>query len=268
MDRYTDSFNDHADSLREKREQADFDNLQHTLSGVQTGQQTKHGLNNEIGNSVSNGKGKSVAASIRETLDWLLLNDAAYRQAHENLMDSIRSAQTATQTALEQVLETLQAEQSIMDEILSNAAKLPDGTRVFKDKNGNVRNEDGEIIPPEAAATIEWTGHEPSYEEYVAPRQHIKELEAYERELRGIETEIGEIHERGNRNDEPLTPAELGRDADRVDELEKRVRKIENNAQTQAPQHQAIDTPNEEHSLTSSGADLSVGLTINVTSKP
>ena len=37
-------------------------------------------------------------------------------------------------------------ERSVMDDLLSSAARLPDGTRVFRDASGNVRGEDGEII--------------------------------------------------------------------------------------------------------------------------
>lgn len=269
MDRYTDSFNEHSDSLRLKREVADRDDLNFAQSGVEVGRIRKHLPSEEIDPITGKRKKQAeIEAAVQRTLDWLLLNDAAYRQAHENLMGSIRSAQTSTQYALERVLEIQQAEQTIMDEILSNAAKLPDGTKVFKDKDGNVRSEDGTVIQPELAANIEWTGQEPSYEEYLAQRQRIEELEAYELELRGIEIEIGEIHERGNRDYEPLTPEELERDTDRVDELEKRAREIENNAQNQAPKHKTIDAPNEVHSLTSSGADLSGSLTINVTTKP
>lgn len=44
---YSDSFNEHADSLREARKQDDFDNLQHSLSGVETGQQARHGLSKD-----------------------------------------------------------------------------------------------------------------------------------------------------------------------------------------------------------------------------
>jgi len=221
VDRYSDSFNEHSDGLLERREAADFDNLQHTLSGVETGQQTRHGLNNETDGSVSGGgKRKSLAERIRETLDWLLLNDPAYRQAHENLMTSIRSAQQTTQTALDRVMSALAFERTIMEEILSNAAKLPDGTKVFKDKKGGVRNEDGEIIPLELIETIQWSGNEPTYEEYLAQRRRIESLEQAENELRGIETELGEIHTEATDEDNPPT-------IERIDDLQERIKLLD-----------------------------------------
>jgi len=89
---WTDSFNEHAESLRAAREQQDFDNLQHTLSGVETGQQTRHGLSRDTSGSSSGGKRKSVAEQIRETLEWLLLNNPAYARIHKAAMSSLRSA--------------------------------------------------------------------------------------------------------------------------------------------------------------------------------
>lgn len=245
MEKYTDSFNEHSYSVRVKREAADRDDLNFAQSGAEVGRIRKHLPSEEVDPITGKRKKQAeIEAAIQRTLDWLLLNDAAYRQAHENLMGSIRSAQTAIQMALERLLDYLQLERSIMDDVLSSAAKLPDGKKVFKDKHGNVRNEDGEIIPPELAANIEWTGQEPSYEEYLAQRQRIEELEAYERELRGIEIEIGEIHERGNRKNEPLTPEELERDTDRVDDLEKRTREIDANAKAQLSKDTEATTSN------------------------
>lgn len=228
VESYSDNFNEHSDALREARERENFDNLQHTLSGVETGQQTRHGLNRDTGGNGSNGKRKTVAEQIRETLDWLLLHNPQYRISHENLMSGLRLAQSAAQTALGRVMSELQGARRIMGELFSSAAKLPDGTRVFKDKYGQVRSEDGEIIPPELAATVEWTGNEPSYEEYDTWRERIEELEAVDHELRGIETELGDIHERNTRINDPLTIEEKRRDTDRAKVLGERAWEIEN----------------------------------------
>ncbi|MEM8750721.1 MAG: hypothetical protein AAGF28_10485 [Pseudomonadota bacterium] len=142
-------------------------------------------------------KQRAIEAAIQRTLDWLLANDVAYRKAHENVLGAIRTAQSATQTSLERVLEALTFERSVMDEILASAAKLPDGTRVFKDRGGNVRNEDGEIIPAALAATVRWSGDEPSYEQYETQRKRIEGLEATEQEAASklnLETSIPATH--------------------------------------------------------------------------
>jgi len=234
--------------LRIRCEAEDFDNLQHTLSGVQTGQQIKHGLNKqEIDPVTGKKKEGSIVEAIQRTLDWLLLNDPVYRQVHENLMASIHSIQAATQSTLDRVTDKLANEYAVMDRLLAEAAKLPDGTIVFRGKDGNVRNEDGEIIRSELAASIQWSGNQPSYEEYLAQKQHIDQLEAYERELQGIETELGEIHSKANSNEDRYDKDELGSAQDRVDEIEKRIEEIDTDLDRYLDKKSSVNlTTNEE----------------------
>jgi hypothetical protein len=227
VDGYSDSFNEHAERLREERGQDDFDNLQHSLSGLETGQQTRHGLSKDTSSSIFGDKRKSITEQIRETLEWLLLNNPQYKLAHESFMNSVHEAQHITQTALERVIAQLANERIVLDELLDSAAKLPDGTKVFKDKNGVVKNQDGEDVSAELAATIQWTGNEPSYEAYQAQTQRIEQLEARENELRGIETELGEIHERGNTNSVPMSEEDLNSETKRANALKERVNEIE-----------------------------------------
>lgn len=249
---YTDSFNEHSDILRKKQERSDFDNLQHTLSDVETGQQTKHGLQkDEVDPFTGEKKRGSVNGATKRTLDWLLLNDTTYKLAHENLITSIRQAQHDTQTVLERVTNELSGARRIMDELRASAAKLPDGTRVFKDRHGNVRGEDGEIIPSERAAGIEWRGGEPSYEKYQAQDSHIENLESAERELRGIDNELGEIHERNTRNKNPLTIEEKRQDIDRANALGERTLEIGDNLSQVMNNKPTIDHSENENALES-----------------
>lgn len=254
MDRYSDSFNEHADVLREMREAADRDDLNFAMSDVEVGRQRKHLPDTDIDPRTGKKRNRHQEA-IQRTLDWLLLNDPQYRLAHKNLISTVREAQHDTQTALERVVDELRDARRAMDDLLGNAAKLPDGTRVFKDKHGSVRNEDGEIIPPEFAATVEWRGDEPSYETYEAQRSRIEELESAEKELRGIENELGDIHERNTRNDDPLTIDEKRQDIDRANELGERAKEID--SKLSAPKRQEFDpTKREMDSVTSQSIEM------------
>ena len=149
----------------------------------------------------------------------LLRDNPAYRQVHENLMSSIRTVQTATQTTLQRVDAALTDKQELWDSKMSKAARLPDGTPVFKDKHGNVQTLDGETIPPEQAARIKWPDDTPLLEDMLLLQQDILNLEAARDQLLGIETELGEIYDRNNRNDKPATPDAMKRDTDRADDL-------------------------------------------------
>lgn len=51
-------------------------------------------------------------------------------------------------------------------EILSNANRDRNGRAVFQDQNGNIRNEDGEIVDPSEVDVSEWDSDRPSWESF------------------------------------------------------------------------------------------------------
>lgn len=223
VDNFLDSFNEHAESLREERKRDDFDNLQHSLSGVETGQQVRHGLNKDTSGSIFGNKRKSISDQIRETLDWLLLNNPAYLQAHEAAMTSLRSAETTVTNALDRLLSNLKKEQTIFNGMLERAATLPDGQKVFRDAEGQVKTLDGEIIDNDLAGTIQWRGDEPSYEEITQQKTHVDDLKEGINEVRGIETELGGIRGELTNNEKPPT-------LERTDELKERIGELQSKA--------------------------------------
>jgi len=229
VDRFTDSFNEHANNLREDAGRQDFDNLQHTLAGLETGQQTRHGLNKEERDSILGKKQKSVAEQIQDTLEWLLLNDKQYRLSHNNLIAALQSAEHKAETAINQIASQLSDAKIELETMIKNAAKLPNGASVFRDKEGKIRTAAGEIVSDDLAATIIWSGNEPSYEEFKAQEEYTSTLEDNLNEARGIETELGSIRGHASDNDKP--PSQEGLDAltRRTDELEDRIEAIQKN---------------------------------------
>lgn len=248
VERYTDSFNRHSDGLQIARQQEDFDNLQHSLSGVETGQQARHGLvRDDIDPLTGKSKKEALEDAIRRTLEQLLADDEQYRIAHKDLMDSLHEAAEVTQSALERVVSQLGDAHASMNELLSNAARLPSGERVFKHDDGSVRNKDGEVIPAEIAASIEWAGNEPSYSDYQGIKDRIAELEDAERELRGIETEIGGIRGDAINNDNPFTKDELGSAQEKSDALRERAEEIETKILNQHDKQLGVDHTASDH---------------------
>jgi hypothetical protein len=70
------------------------------------------------------------------------------------------------------------AMQAVLTEMEDRAARLPDGTRVFRDQNGIVRRADGAVVEGDLAATILWSGNEPSFKDYGAAQDSLASLEA------------------------------------------------------------------------------------------
>jgi len=262
VDRYLDSFNEHADALREKREAEDFDNLQHTLSGVETGHQSRHGLTNDTNGSVSSGgKRKSVTQQLQETLDWLLLNDPIYRQAYDSAWSALNEAETAAENALEAALLALEDAQENLDGILSRAAQLSDGTRVFKDANGDVWTEHGMRLSEVAAAEIEWRGDEPSREDYLSGQDGVGSAQSTIDEILGIQVEIG-----GYRNE--MTDQDNPPSQDRLDEIRERAREIKVHISKQAPSNTTSQSDEVGYSDNANAANLLSKPNIDFGGKP
>ena len=164
-------------------------------------------------------KGKDRSGAVQRTLDWLLLNDADYALAHTAAMGALVDAERAVTDGLADILDRLADERASLAHLADRAARLPDGTLVFRNADGDVVDADNNPIPDEFAAGIEWRGDEPSYEEYRDRKDRIEQLEQAERELRGIETELGDIRGELTNQQEPPTQERLGELEDRVDEL-------------------------------------------------
>ena len=262
MDRYSDKFNEHAETLRERAEQADFDNLQHTIADVETGQQTKHGLKKDEIDPITGKKRNRLQEAVQRTLDWLLANDAAYRAAHTNLLDTVRAAQNDVQTTLEQVMGQLSAATQALDDLLDRAAQLPSGTKVFKDANGRVVDQNGDAIADDLAATIIWRGDEPTYDDYLAHKAHLDDLNKTADDLRGMDTDLGHIRNRATDNKSPLTKDQIDDATDKANAIRDRVKGIQNKLSNAANSDngRTLDTSNSspdiEHKTSSSAVPV------------
>lgn len=124
---------------------------------------------------------------------------------------------------MENVLEALEQEQAALDDMLSRAARLPDGTKVFRDGEGNVKTLDGTTVDDASAASIEWRGDEPSYEDVSAQKRRVDELQDAANNLRGIEAELGGIRDELTDNEEPPTSERVGELQGRIERLHKQA---------------------------------------------
>ncbi|SDG29109.1 hypothetical protein [Thalassobaculum litoreum] len=149
----------------------------------------------------------------------VLLNDPTYRALYNDTFDQLRTAETATEAALEEAHAALSQTETDLQSTLDNAARLPDGTRVFRDADGNIRTEDGELVSGPDAETIVWKGGEPSYEDLLArrkaegdARQRVEDLLRYQNDV------LGPAHDRMEDPDNPPTPDELKQIQDDIEQ--------------------------------------------------
>ncbi|MEO1189600.1 MAG: hypothetical protein AAFW60_11055 [Pseudomonadota bacterium] len=258
MNRFTDDFNAHSEALRKRDEAADRDDLNFAMTGVEVGRIRKHLPKSDI-NPATGKKRNRAAEAVQRTLDWLLLNDPAYARLHASALSGVRSASGKADDALDRALSMLEHEQDLMDELLASAAQLPDGTRVFRDKAGNIRREDGSLVDEELAATIEWRGDEPTYEAYRAQKERINNVHDAVNELRGIQSTLGDYQNELHVNDTPPTQDRLQTIEQDGRDLKKRIGEIDARV-TQSKQirsEQELEKPTEAFS-----ADAPIGETL------
>lgn len=228
MTDYSDSFNEHADALRLKREAQDRDDYNFAVSGVGVGRQRKHLQDGEIDPLTGEKKKDAIADALQRSLEELLLNPQ-YRIAHENLVSAVRDASSQADRMLDDIRIQLDEARDAINIMLSKAARLKDGRMVFKFADGRVEDENGNIIDDALTQHIIWTPDMPTGEEFRGLQDRINRLEDAEREVLGIQTEIGDINNRAHDNENPFTPDALQTQTDRVNDLRNQLEEIRTN---------------------------------------
>ena len=104
-------------------------------------------------------------------LEQLLMQDPAYRELYQRVTDRLETAEIAVIQALSAVRERITLMQDRFTEMLERASELPDGTKVFRTRDGTrAYTEDGELLTPEQMAGVHWRDDAPSWEEFTEAR--------------------------------------------------------------------------------------------------
>lgn len=112
-----------------------------------------------------------------QTALMIALSDPAYATLYHETLDKLRQAELATEAALTEAGEALDQAKADLKDGLDGASTLPDGTRVFRDAQGNVFTEDGMQIDGEELDTIQWRDGAISHEEYLARKKAMEEAQ-------------------------------------------------------------------------------------------
>lgn len=187
------------------------------LAGIDIGREARfHG--SEFVEERRQGRGgasstqRSAQQQYASRLQALLANDASYARLHAGTMDALGDAEEATDRAITKAQKALEQAQQQLDQTLSRAAKLSDGTRVFRDARGNVWNERGQRVSEADAAGIEWRGDEPAYEQFLEDGESVNDRLARVEELQGYRIDtLGGIRDRMTDEENPPSADEMER---------------------------------------------------------
>lgn len=220
---FEDKYNETRLAERFAREARDFSDLQNEIAGRDVGRIGRF-LSDGVKNADPSGKARQEHAETLTRLQLVLLNDPAYAALYDETAQALNDAQSRLDRLLERVATEIESGKNALMEALDQAANLPDGTKVFRDKNGDARTRDGSLASDELVETIVWRGNEPSYEDIQEQIERLARLRAIEAKIHSGQAEIGDLQiALGNAND-VKSPDELHdtqkRAEDIVDDVE------------------------------------------------
>lgn len=227
-----------SENERIKRQQQDFDDLQNEISGAETGR-IRRFLTNDV--STPEGQRKKRERDAFESQLLSLLLDPVYRAKYDETMNALQDAEQRTEAALNRLNQMILDETRSLEDMEKRAARLPDGTQVFKDEKGSVRTADGQAIEGYLVDTILWSGDEPDFETY--QQQHQK-LDHLRQTLRATEfyrdDVLGNARDRMSDEDNPPDMDELDQILrDIEDKMPKAVQDIQPAAENVSPDVEA-----------------------------
>jgi hypothetical protein len=185
--------------------------LEHERAGIDTGRAHRFFVGPHTPHHQLQEKKKTEERHFYTMLEMLLAEDAKYRALYELVNTQLDDAQTATDAALVKLHHAIGAAESQRQDLLGHAVCLENGTRVFRSAiNGSVYTENGQLLSPEEAAKIKFSGDEPSWEEYQRIQQQIADARKREAEVQTYrDTVLNPARDRIRDQDHPLSYDEL-----------------------------------------------------------
>jgi len=201
---------DLTETPKDRKARQDFDDLQNEVAGRETGRIARFGVGGGTAQTLDEKKKRERRL---QTALQVLMNDPEYARLYTELGGALSEAERKTDVALEQAQDALRQAGEDLRQLLDRAPRLPDGKRAFRDAEGRVLDEDGDMVPGDIADGILWPDDAPSHEDYQAHKDRVEALDSYLGNLTTYRNDtLGSIRDRYDDEDNPMTKDEI-RDA-------------------------------------------------------
>lgn len=164
----------HQDTERRVQDRRDLSDEQ---SGRETGRIARH-LPDRSDRPESAEARRRKTRAFQDLLTRLLESDPVYADAYARADQTLSRAEALTETAIKFVRTKLAGLEDDHAALRAQARRLPDGTRVFRSKDGQVYDEHGRLLSEDLASGIVWHSDSPSYEAYLQSREALEAAEA------------------------------------------------------------------------------------------
>lgn len=236
---HTKEFNHIAQAQRERAKAQDLEDYNNELQGNEVGRQHRFLIAEAFDEIHSARTGKKNSDGKLSTLEFLLLNDLAYAQLHQQVAENNRSAQARLTDLQDRIERAATKFGNQIEATLDQAVSLPDGRKVFMRKDGAILTADGELVDPIIVQGLNWDGR-PTYETYLERIEGHSKLEELKAEGDKHSLRLGEIMDALEDEDSPPTATELQSLSDEqdkisetIDALDSEVSKIEHGFDSQ-----------------------------------
>lgn len=189
-------------TVQAARQREEFNALQDEISGHGFGRISRLGRVRDEAQARKSGRSSSHSGYDNQ-LAFLLATDPGYRAAYTAATKALTQAEANAEREIAALERAISDETAQFNDMIDKAATLPDGTKVFRNADGTVYDEDGNNVT-HLAGHIEWTGLEPSWEEYSKQKARLDDLNAQLLAWREYQTGVlGAARERLNETDNP-----------------------------------------------------------------
>jgi hypothetical protein len=233
-----------------QRQKGEFDDLQAELSGAPNGKVERFLTGGTSRNSKEEEKAERARQVLQTQLD-LMLMDPAYRSAWDKTNNLLSDTQDKLDAALLKVTASIDSLDDLVGDLEDKAAKLPDGTAIFKAADGSVWTADGRRLSDAEAASLKIPENTPSWEQYKGARDALDSARARRDKLIGIQTDI--LDPTRTKLNDPSAPPSKD-DLDDLSDILKDADKTIDNLRSSKPQFNEtvaleVDAASIDHAL-------------------
>lgn len=185
------------------------------LAGIDIGRDARfHGTEfveeRRQGRSGASSAQRSAQREFTSRLQMLLATNPGYAKLYNDTLGALGDAEAATDRAIAKAQKAFEEAQQQLEQTIARAAKLPDGTRVFRDARGNAWNERGQRVSEADAAGIEWRGDEAAYEQFLEESESVQDRLTLFEALQGYRVDtLGGIRDRMTDQENPPSSKEI-----------------------------------------------------------
>ena len=190
-----------------KAQQTDYDDLQLETIGANIKTERFYSGGSPYSQEA---KQSEKQQEFRNKLQMILAQNADFARLYNRVNDMLRDAETLVEDSIELETDRLLEQTELLNDGLADANKLPDGTSVFMNNDGDIVAEDGRKLKADEIESLSWHDGAISYEEYLVRQMAVVETTQRIDRLRRYQVDtLGHMRERMQDKHDVVTQDEL-----------------------------------------------------------